>query len=115
MRGLTPAASFGRFGAGCNRDGSWPMGTCSLKQVGDVVNPPVFGTGEAAEGWIAGITPKLVSSVKGCPVGLTEATCKACAATRNLQLCHSCMQSSVAWQASAAQCVPCANGGRCFR
>lgn len=114
MQGLMPAAGFGKYAAGCNTDGTWPYGTCSLKQVADVLNPPAWGSGPvAAEGWIAGVTPKPVSSVKGCPADMTEMTCKTCAATRNPTLCYSCMQGSVAWQAGTRKCVQCANGARC--
>jgi hypothetical protein len=93
------------------------MGTCSLKQLAqaDIINPPAWGTEAAAEGWVGGVTPKAVSNIQGCPPGLTEGSCRACAGTRSPELCYSCMQGTgVAWLAAAAKCVPCANGaGKC--
>jgi hypothetical protein len=113
IQGLMPAAGFGRFGQGCNPDGRYPYGTCSLKQVADVVNPPAWGVAADAEGWIGGVTPKAPSSIRGCPVGMSEATCRTCAVTRSPELCYRCMAGTVAYQAGAAKCVPCANGGVC--
>lgn len=110
---MVPAAGFGKFGASCNPDGTWPYRTCSLKQVADVSNPPAWGYGADAEGWISGVTPKPASNIRGCPDGFTEATCKSCAATKNPKLCYSCMQGSTSWRAGAVKCVACANGGKC--
>lgn len=113
MQGLVPAAGFGKYAPGCNADGTWPYATCSLKQVAEVSNAPVWGMGPAAQGWIGGVTPRPASTVKGCPDSLAEVSCKACAGTKNPLLCHSCLQSSVPWQAGTAKCVRCANGGPC--
>lgn len=68
---------------------------------------------------VSGVTPKApnassAAAKAGCPAGLTEASCGACAATKSPQLCYSCMQGSgITWLAGSAKCVPCANGGKC--
>lgn len=114
LQGMLPAAGFGKYAAGCNADGTYPYGTCSLKQVSSVDNAPAWGVGPAAAGgWVAGVVPKPPSSIKGCPLGLTDMTCRTCAVTHNPALCYSCMQGSVTFLAGISKCVTCANGGRC--
>jgi hypothetical protein len=44
-----------------------------------------------SQGWISGVLPaKFKPANQGCPPGLTEATCKACLATKNPAKCYQC-------------------------
>jgi hypothetical protein len=112
-RGLVPAAGFGLFG-GCNAgNGTWPCQTCSIKEVADMANPPVWGRGDEAEGWIGGVVPKLPVTIKGAPAGLTQATASACARSKSPKACFDCMQGMTAWRSGLRDCLVCADHGRC--
>lgn len=99
-----PHKFWGNWGS-CSGD-KWSFGTCSLKTVADVKNPPVTSS-KASDGWVSGVVPKVAADPR-CPPTLSAKSCKRCLATKDPALCTSCITKAARLDAPE-KCAACAS------